>query len=124
MLDLAEKDSRILLTRDLDLHRRAIKNNIKSVLVEETEDMARQLLEISKSIDGDLEISLRNSRCPVCNGKLKPEDKSRISGEVPEAVIEKNEKFWRCGVCNKIYWPGSHWKKITETVERYEDLRG
>ncbi|KXA96501.1 hypothetical protein AKJ38_03165 [candidate division MSBL1 archaeon SCGC-AAA259I14] len=124
LLNIAEEQSRILITRDVNLYRRAVKKDIESILLEETDDIAKQLLKISESVDGDVEIDLNNSRCPVCNGKLKAKGKSFVSGKVPKNVLEKNDKFWRCEDCGKIYWQGSHWKKMAETLEKYEDLRG
>lgn len=124
LIHLAKKDSRILITRDTDLHKRALKNKIESILIEETEDIAKQLAEVSKSIEEPIEVSIENSRCSVCNGELKRVEKNSFSEEVPESVLENKDKFWKCNNCGKVYWAGSHWQKIAETVERYKDLRG
>lgn len=123
LLKLASKNSRILITRDLDLHRRALKGNIDSILVEETGDIAKQMAKVSESIDEPIDIDIENSRCPVCNGELKLVEKSSIK-DIPDPVLENNEKFWKCKSCSKIYWAGSHWEKIVETAKRYENLKG
>lgn len=123
LLDLAEQDSRVLLTRDVDLHRRALRDNLKTVLIREENDVAKQMFTISNDLDEDLAVDITSSRCSICNGGLKPVDKSDILDKVPEGVIENNEDFWVCEDCGKVYWLGSHWEKIAETIERYRDMR-
>lgn len=123
LLKCGKEDSRVLITRDQDLHRRALMEGLESVLVEE-DDVAEQLVEVSESVQASIDVEMENSRCPICNGVLEEVEKQSVSGDVPDLVLENNERFWRCGGCGKIYWPGSHWDKITEIVERYERLRG
>lgn len=124
LLDRAREGSRVLITRDVDLHRRALRKDVKSVLVEETEDVAKQMAKVSESMEKSVSVDVENSRCPVCNGELESVGKPSISEEVPDPVLKNNEKFWRCESCGKIYWPGGHWEKIAETVRRYERLKG
>lgn len=124
LIKRANDNSRVLITRDKELHRRALRNSIKSILIVETEDVAKQMKTVSDSIEESIDVDIETSRCPVCNGELESIVKSSISSEVPDRVLENNEKFWRCSDCGKIYWPGSHWEKIEETVDRYERLRG
>ncbi|KXB03563.1 hypothetical protein AKJ45_01220 [candidate division MSBL1 archaeon SCGC-AAA261F19] len=121
LIRLAEKEDRILLTRDLELHRKAIRCRIKSIYVE-NEDIAKQLAEISKQIDETIHIDLWNSRCPLCNGRLDSVGKLAVKNEVPQKTFKKHERFWKCTKCNKIYWAGSHWENIAKTSERYERL--
>lgn len=124
LLDRAKKESRVLITRDVDLHRRALRKNVKSILIEETQDVAKQLSKVSKSIGKPIKKDIGNSRCPVCNGELEVVEKPSISGDVPDPVFEENEKFWKCVDCGKIYWAGGHWENMAKTIERYEELKG
>ncbi len=122
LLKMADKESRCLLTRDVDLYRRALRRKLKAVLIEGEGDIPRQFSDISRSLDESLDIDIDSSRCPVCNGELKRIQKPSVSGEVPEGVLKSNEVFWRCNDCNKIYWPGTHWKKIIETIKKCKNL--
>ncbi|KXA94615.1 hypothetical protein AKJ65_03920 [candidate division MSBL1 archaeon SCGC-AAA259E19] len=124
LLNRAEKESRILITRDTDLHRRALRESIESVLIEETQDVAKQLVKVSKSIGEPIRGDIEDSRCSVCNGKLKVAEKTSISEEVPDPVLKENERFWKCVDCGKIYWVGGHWENMAETIKRYENLKG
>lgn len=124
LLEKAEKDTRILITRDTELYRMAVRKNLRTILLEEKENIAKQLAKISEYLGEDISINPEESRCPVCNGELEPLEKTEILEKVPETVLQKNEKFWKCKKCDKIYWPGGHWKKITETVKKYEKIKG
>ena len=31
---------------------------------------------------------------------------------VPDGVIEKQDEFWACSRCGKVFWQGSHWDKV------------
>lgn len=122
LIRIAEEDSRCLLTKDIELYRRALREKVDAILIENERDIPAQFLEISKSTDESFDLDIESSRCPVCNGELMRVSKSTISEEVPDGVFESKDKFWRCKSCNKIYWPGTHWKKIADTVKKYRKL--
>lgn len=124
LLDRAAEDSRVLITRDLDLYRRALRNNLESIFIEEEDDVAKQMAKVSESVEEPISVDAENSRCPVCNGKLESVKKHSVIDEVPDPVLENNDRFWKCRDCGKIYWLGGHWEKIAETMERYEHLKG
>ncbi len=117
----AKNESLRLLTCDIELHRRAKKNGVKSAFIR-SDDVAVQLAQLSRQCGRTIQIDLRNSRCPVCNGELELAPKSDIKNEVPPTVFENHEEFWRCKSCDKIYWQGTHWKTIVEMAERYERM--
>ncbi len=124
LLEKAEEDSRILLTRDKNLYKRALKDKLNSILIENESDVAKQLSKISESIDGSIEINIGRSRCPACNGQLSSIEKSSVPEKIPNSVLENNDSFWECEKCGKIYWPGTPWDKMTEVIEEFEKLRG
>ncbi len=122
LLNLADEDSRILITRDVNLHRKALKNNLESVLLEnEKEGIAQQMEKISEKTGENFDISPKTSRCPECNGGLRVVKKPEIKNDVPQGVLKNNDKFWKCQKCSKVYWQGSHWEKIGETIEKIGD---
>jgi len=121
LLEWAKLEKRTLLTSDLALHRRAMKIEVKSILIKGS-DVVSQLIEISKRIGQRIEVNPENSRCPVCNGFLEFINKERIKGVVPASVFRIQRKFWRCAKCGKLYWHGSHWKTIIEMASHYNEL--
>ncbi|MGC8817171.1 MAG: Mut7-C RNAse domain-containing protein [Candidatus Hadarchaeum sp.] len=120
ILETVNEEGGVLLTADVQLHRRALRQGLRSVLIRETE-VAGQLAEISRRLGERIEIIPEKSRCSVCNGTLTPVAKDTVEGMVPEKVLMTND-FWRCTNCGKIYWRGKHWKNITEEVNKYNDL--
>jgi len=121
LLERAKTGERILITADLDLHKRAVKAGLNSIFIGSI-DIALQLVEVSKHVGARMEIKPENSKCPMCNGTLETTNKNQIEGLVPANVLKNNDEFWRCSKCGKIYWHGGHWKNITEMASRYNDM--
>jgi uncharacterized protein with PIN domain len=48
------------------------------------------------------------SRCLLCNTPTEPVGKERVRHCVPDFVWQSHERFFRCRVCGRIYWSGSH----------------
>jgi uncharacterized protein with PIN domain len=111
LISRAKSEKRVLLTCDVDLHRRARKAGSKSIFIK-SNDMVTQLAEVSKRCGRKIQIRPENSRCPICNGEIERASKKKIDGEVPKNVFDAHLEFWRCSSCGKIYWHGKHWKTI------------
>jgi uncharacterized protein len=58
------------------------------------------------------------TRCLVCNMLLRAAEAEEITEHVPPAVQEMQERFHFCPNCNKIYWEGSHTRRMCEAIER------
>lgn len=108
-----EETERVLVTRDVALHNRASKRGLKSFLIH-NDDTMEQLNEITTKLN--LSLEPKNTKCPRCNGKLTPIKKELVKGIVPPASYEVFNEFWKCAACGVVYWKGSHWDKIQETL--------
>ncbi len=117
ILYLAEKENRIIITRDRGLHHRAVNRGLRSLYLY-MDDTAERLAYIAYRTGIRLYIDLDKSRCPVCNGELKKVNKEAVKGRVPKKVYELHYDFWECTRCGKIYWVGGHWKGIEETLRK------
>jgi uncharacterized protein with PIN domain len=112
LLDIMERDGRILLTRD----RRLLMNNrvvhgccIRSDHVLE---QARQVVDRY-----GLAASARPfSRCPACNGLLESCRKESVAESLPPKTRRYYETFRVCSSCGKIYWEGAHMARLREFV--------
>jgi len=120
VLEITKEDKRILLTRDLELHKRAVKQNIKSCLVKTGTD-PEKLATLAKLFNIKIEINPIVSRCPICNSLIHSIDKMKVKDRVYPGTFKKHNMFWECMSCRKIYWYGTHWKKINETI--YETMK-
>lgn len=115
LLDLAKKESRVLLTKDLELYKRAAARGIEAFFVEGKSESER-LAEVSARYGLALAIDMEKSNCPVCNTKLAATPKEQLSGKLQKNTFTYYEKFWKCPNCGQIYWQGSHWKQINNTL--------
>ena len=116
LLELAKKENRVLLTKDLELYKRANGKDIDALYLEGKSESER-LAEVAKRYISILEIDMEKSHCPVCNTKLKATPKDQLSGEIEKNTFTYYDKFWKCPNCGQVYWQGAHWKQITNTLK-------
>ena len=119
LLSIAKKERRVLLTRDFELYQRAVTREIDAFYVEgETE--AERLSALAKRFDISLVIDMKNSRCPLCNTKLRSAPKEKLAGKVEKNTFMYYNDFWKCPKCGQVYWQGAHWERIRATLEEAE----
>lgn len=116
----AKTERRVLLTKDVELYRRASREGIRSLLIRGS-TVASQLREITLECGSRIEINQKKSRCPVCNGKLEKRGVREVRDFLPPGVTRGRRTFWLCSGCGKLYWKGKHWENIQKTAE---ELRG
>lgn len=121
LMTLAKKENRTLLTKDLELFKRSTARGIEAFYVEGKNEPER-LASIAKRFCLPLEIDLRFSRCPKCNNGIESVPKAKIRGKVERNTFEHYDEFWQCQTCGKIYWQGSHWPNIRETLAEAKKL--
>ncbi|WP_137283424.1 Mut7-C RNAse domain-containing protein [Halorussus salinisoli] len=108
LLDLAESEGRLLVTRDAELARRA------DGLLLETKAVTDQLAELAAA-GFALELS-EPARCAECNAELEV---VADGAATPEYAPDTDERrVWRCPVCGQHFWKGSHWESVEETLAR------
>lgn len=56
-------------------------------------------------------------RCSECNGLLEPVAKEEIMDKLLPNTKKYFDEFHKCSSCDKIYWKGSHFKKILDLSE-------
>jgi uncharacterized protein with PIN domain len=115
LLELAKKENRVLLTKDLELYQRAIAKGIDALYLEGNTESER-LAELAKRYSLTLTIDMDKSHCPICNTKLKETPKELLLGEVEKNTFIHYDKFWKCPNCGQIYWQGAHWEKINNIL--------
>ncbi len=57
-------------------------------------------------------------RCLECNGELRPIPRAAVAGRVPPGVWARHQDFLRCVACGRIYWQGSHYRRLRLLAER------
>jgi len=114
LIHIANKEKRIIISRDKELIMRGKKKNLTTMKINTT-DLDKQLQQVLKLIFIDEQVVL--SRCILCNTILKTREKSIVQGNVPKKVFENNDEFWFCNTCNKYYWRGSRYEKIINKID-------
>jgi len=59
------------------------------------------------------------SRCLRCNTLLEKKTKEEVFGQVPDYIYETHSVFYWCAKCQKIFWPGSHRKRMEACLRRW-----
>jgi hypothetical protein len=108
--DLAAREGRIVLTKDIALLKRRL---VVWGRYLRAEDPTRQLLEVL-SVFGLSGPYSPLSRCLDCNAELEAVAKERILHLLEPKTKRYYEHFSRCPVCGKIYWAGSHQERIMQ----------
>ena len=110
LVRIARADNRMLLTRDKQL---AERRGVRVLLVtdEHLEDQIRQVLSVLQLVP-----DRSFSRCPVCNGALEVADREAARAHVPAYVAQTHKAFRRCPDCERIYWRGTHWKRMERNL--------
>ena len=122
LLLISEREKRILLTRDVTLFKKAVRNDIKAHLVKGNNCIER-LGDMRKNFCVELQIDTTISRCPTCNSQIKPVEKSEISDRVQVGTLKNYDSFWECSNCGKVYWQGGHWKNIQQFLVKAKKLQ-
>jgi uncharacterized protein with PIN domain len=121
LLKLHAETERVLLTRDTRLVRcRGVGRHVL-VASDYWEEQLREVLEaLSISVCEDSVLT----RCIVCNrplDRLTPEEAYR---RIPDYVAGSISSFHGCGSCGKVYWAGTHRKRMAAVVSRLRSGRG
>ncbi len=119
LIETAKAQQRVLLTRDLELYKRAVMHGAEAFLVEGATE-AEKLASLAKRFNLKLEVDVNISRCPKCNSRIRPVAKDTVTERVPEGTLANYDEFWECPSCGQVYWQGTHWKRINKTLKDAE----
>ncbi len=110
----AAAENRILLTRS----RKAPQTPaVPQILVIDSDHPREQVEEVLAKLDLAPAPEKYFSRCIMCNEELHPISKEETEGRVPDFIYRSYDSFHICPRCRRIYWPGTHLKKMEEEVE-------
>ncbi|HEV8386394.1 MAG TPA: Mut7-C RNAse domain-containing protein [Nitrososphaera sp.] len=115
VLKIGVDQDRVILTADKEFFKRIVKAKAKGVLVggsDELEDLVHILEK-----NGIRSVDRTESRCSMCNGKLADVSPNDVQESLPEKIASNHKEFFRCASCGKIYWEGSHTKRIRLLAE-------
>ena len=119
LVEQAQRDGRIVLTRDraLLMHRA-----LQPACHVRDDEPLRQLAELAHRLRLDMNAA-RAARCMLCNTPLDGVDKAEVQAQLPARTAACFDVFWRCPDCRRVYWRGSHWRRLRGAIEAVSSAR-
>lgn len=114
VVEIAERENRIVLTRDIGLLKH---KKIKWGYWLRSQHADEQLAEVAARYHLSKNINPL-ARCIICNGEIVPVNKKDIIEHLPPKTVELFKEFYQCTGCKKVYWKGSHYEHMLETIQR------
>jgi uncharacterized protein with PIN domain len=113
IIRLSLEQDRTILTRDTGLAARPL---AACHLFISSDHIQEQIDQVLAFIPPQMDVRPL-TRCTICNERLIPIKKEDLRDRVPPYVHEKYSTFVQCAKCGRIYWQGTHVKrmKIGET---------
>lgn len=106
LLAVAEREDRVLLTRDTEL---ASRGKERAVLIR-SEDVMEQVQQL---VDRGLIVRrLVMDRCSLCNTPLRTATEEEIAGAEYAPRDKAGLTFFWCDECERLYWNGSHTQQL------------
>jgi uncharacterized protein len=103
ILQTAETEDRVILTRDTGLTKRRTKAQCLLVSSGNYKEQVRQVIDEFGLKDFDV-----FSRCLECNAPLQAVDKEEVFERIPPFVYLTQKRFAICPLCKRVYWHGTH----------------
>ncbi|KAH9539545.1 hypothetical protein CY35_15G062900 [Sphagnum magellanicum] len=121
LVEQAERESRVLLTKDSKLLRRRLVPDGLAYRVK-TRNKWDQLAEIIETFKIKISESDLLSRCVKCNGDFIPLPLTAKEAaaaapwhqEIPSSVLQSCDEFWQCSACHHMYWQGFQFSRALQ----------
>jgi uncharacterized protein with PIN domain len=110
----ALKEKSILLTSDTGIFRIGIVRDgeVPALLVPTGLKIAKQLHFVLEK----LKLDFREPRCMACGGMLTAVGKEQVREKVPSRTLDWLDQFYQCERCQRVFWQGTHWQRISERL--------
>ena len=111
---IAQQEHRIILTRDIGLLKHSAVTHGYWVRSLDPIEQAREVLH---------RFDLWNQvepfrRCLVCNGLVEPVSREVAAARLPPYVMATQDAIFGCPSCRRLYWRGTHYDRMRETLAR------
>ncbi len=113
LVRISREQQRILLTRDRGLLKH--RDVTHGYWVRQT-DSRRQLAEIVERFDMARSIQ-PFTRCMACGGSLEEVSKEQVRHLLPARTAGLHDEFRQCPACHRVYWKGSHYRRMQHWIE-------
>ena len=121
MIITALEERRVVITKDTQIVKRGVitSGRLKANLI--TSDKSeQQIQQVVESLNLDYQYR-PFTLCLECNQPLVERSKQEVEDRVPPYVFQTQNEYVECPACHRIYWKGTHWKAMTEKLQRLRD---
>lgn len=116
IVEISLKEKRIILTRDIGVLK--YKTVTHGYWIR-SQDPYEQFNEVIRRFE-----LIQNfqpfHRCMNCNGLIEKVTKDEVIHNLKPKTRQFYHDFYKCSKCNKIYWKGSHFKKMQHFIDSIE----
>jgi uncharacterized protein len=103
----------VLTTDGMLMERRLLRERlIPAFWLPPTLSIPEQLAQVFREFG----LTLRGPRCMSCGGELRRGSKEALRERIPPRTYRWLDEFFVCSRCNKLFWHGTHWQRIVETL--------
>lgn len=118
LIDLAKKQGRVILTRDSKVRNVLALPEYLFIRDDLVENQFRQVVDhFALSLDEKQLFS----RCLRCNQPLVKKPPEEIKPFIPPYIFNTQQKFSLCSQCQRVYWKGTHQKRMEEMIRSLFD---
>jgi uncharacterized protein with PIN domain len=121
MIIIALEEGRVVITKDTQIVKRGVitSGRLKAILI--TSDKSeQQIQQVVETLNLDYQYR-PFTLCLECNQQLAETSKEEVEDRVPPYVFQTQSQFVECPACHRIFWKGTHWKAMTEKLQRLRD---
>ena len=119
LITKAKSAGRVVVTADRMLAAKSERRGVGALLVRGERDSTRIDIMITEAARRGIKLEPGDSRCSVCNGSLRRVPIKEAAPRLPRSVAGRHRLFEECTECHKLYWRGSHWKKLRRLRRRF-----
>jgi len=121
LIEKAYQEKRIILSRNTKL--KHIDGFPDFVFINDDQP-DKQLSEVLKYFKIYISHDQLFTRCLTCNQKLIVGNHEDVKGKVPPYILGIHKEFSLCPQCKKVYWEGTHLKKMKEIIWKVLEKKG
>ena len=114
----ARAANRLILTRNRAL---ASRRGLRSLFID-SGVLEEQLKQVYSTLGPPEQPVL--PRCSVCNQTLHDLSREAAATRVPPFVYRNHKRFKVCPGCERVYWQGTHWRRMRMLMNGLRDAAG
>ena len=121
LVEHALAEGRVLVSSDNGIfeRRRLTRGEVRGILLPVGSTIEQQLDRVMAKVP----VTPGTPRCTICNGALHAVGRTDVADRVPARTLAWLSEFHECSGCGKVFWEGTHWRRIHAVIRRLGTAR-